>query len=79
MDNSDFNIDRLLFYNPEAIEQGDSRAEAYEEGVESGIKDMILNMLRMNFDVAEIAKLSHKPISEINTLKLQYVINNDEK
>ena len=79
MDNSDFNIDRLLFYNAEAIEQGDSRAEAYEEGVESGIKDIILNMLRMNYDVNEIAELSHKPISEINTLKLQYGINNAEK
>jgi len=36
-------------------------------------------MLRMNYDVDEIAKLWHKPISEINTLKLQYGINNDEK
>lgn len=32
MDNSDFNIDRLLFYNTETIEQGDSRTQAYEEG-----------------------------------------------
>lgn len=35
MDNSDFNIDRLLFYNTETIEQGDFRTQAYEEGKES--------------------------------------------
>ena len=61
MDNSDFNIDRLLFYNSESIEKGDSEAEAYEEGKES----IILEMLRMNYDVNEIAELSHKNIKEI--------------
>ena len=75
MNNSDFNIDRLLFYNGEAIEQGDSRAEAYEEGKES----IIVEMLRMNYDVNEIAELSHKNIKEINALKLGYGINNDTK
>lgn len=75
MDNSDFNIDRLLFYNTETIEQGDSRTQAYEEGKES----IILEMLRINYDVNEIAELSHKTISEICALKLHYGIYNDEK
>lgn len=75
MDNSDFNIDRLLFYNTETIEQGNSRTQAYEGGKES----IILEMLRINYDVNEIAELSHKTISEIYALKLHYGIYNDEK
>lgn len=49
--------DRILFYNSESIDNADSYAESFEEGVDSGIKDVILNMLRMNYDVNEIAKL----------------------
>lgn len=73
MDNSDFNIDRLLFYNSESIEKGDSEAEAYDEGIEVGEllgkKSVVLEMLKNNFDVDLVARLSKLPKEKIEEFK----------
>ena len=62
-------FDKLLFYNSESIEKGDSEAEAFEEGEESGKKSMILEMLRRNYDIDEIASISKLPREKIEEFR----------
>lgn len=93
MDNSDFNIDRLLFYNAESIDNADSEAQAFEEGRSSGYEegkndgyeeekndgikegetsakeDIALEMLKNNFDVDLVARLSKLPKEKIEEFK----------
>ena len=62
-------FDKLLFYNSESIEKGDSEAEAFEDGEESGKKAMILEMLRRNYDIDEIASISKLPREKIEEFR----------
>lgn len=62
-------FDKLLFYNSESIEKGDSEAEAFEDGEESGKKSMILEMLRRNYDIDEIASISKLPREKIEEFR----------
>lgn len=53
----------------EAKEEG--REEGYKEGLELAKRDIVLNLLRRNFPVEEIAEITELTIEQIQTLQGQ--------
>ena len=71
--NSSDDFDNLLRYNRDVIFDGNEKEEAFEDGVERGIKqkaiDVAKAMLKKNYNVNDISEITELSLDEVEKLK----------
>ena len=71
--NSSDDFDNLLRYNRDVIFDGNEKEEAFEDGVERGIKqkaiDVAKAMLQKNYDVKDICEITKLSLNQVERLK----------
>ena len=71
--NSSDDFDNLLRYNRDVIFDGNEKEEAFEDGVERGIKQKAIEdakaMLQKNYDVKDICEITKLSLNQVERLK----------